>query len=81
MPPGSVFVMVNAAGAITMVSFCEAFCTGLLESVTFTTIGEDPEAVGVPLTVQPVRLSPVGSVPVIEHVYGIVPPVAPMAAL
>ena len=59
-----------------MVSFWLAFCAGLPESVTFTVIGEDPALVGVPLTVHPVSVSPAGSEPVIEHEYGVVPPLA-----
>ena len=73
--------MVSAAGAITIVSFCVAFCAGLPLSVTFTVTGELPAVVGVPLTVQPVSVNPAGSVPVIEHVYGEVPPVAVIAVL
>jgi hypothetical protein len=63
-------VMARVAGAMTMVSFWVAFCAGLPESVTFTTTGEDPAVVGVPLTVQALRLRPAGNVPVIEHEYG-----------
>lgn len=59
--------MVSGAGLITIVSFWLAFCVGLPESVTFTTIGEDPAVVGVPLTVQPFSRKPAGSVPVIEQ--------------
>jgi hypothetical protein len=81
VPPGRVLVIVNAAGAITMVSFCEVFCTGLLASVTFTTTDEDPEAVGVPLTVQPLSERPAGNAPVIEQMYGVVPPAAVIVAL
>ena len=64
-----------------MVSFALAFCVGLPESVTLTVIGDEPAVVGLPLTVQPVRLSPAGNAPVIEHEYGITPPVAPISAL
>ena len=79
VPPGKVLVMVSAAGAMTMVSFWLAFCAGLPESVTCTVIGELPAAVGVPLTVHPVSVSPAGSVPeVMEQAYGDVPPVAVM---
>ena len=59
-----------------MVSPWLAFCAGLPESVTFTVIGEEPATVGVPLTVHPASESPAGSVPVIEHEYGVVPPLA-----
>jgi hypothetical protein len=68
VPFGSVFVMFRALGAITIVSFALMLCVGLLESVTFTVTVELPAAVGIPLTAQPVRLIPAGSVPaVIEH--------------
>jgi hypothetical protein len=80
VPPGNVLVIVNAAGAITIVSFALAFCVGLPESVTLTVIGDDPCVVGVPLTVQPVRLRPAGNAPVIEQEYGVTPPVAPIKA-
>lgn len=72
---------VRAAGAITMVSFWLAFCAGLPASVTLTNTVELPDAVGVPLTVHPLRFSPAGSAPVIEQVYGVVPPLAVMFAL
>jgi hypothetical protein len=64
-----------------MVSFCVAFCAGLPESVTFTVTGNDPAAVGVPLTVQPASVSPAGRVPVIEQEYGAVPSLAVIEAL
>jgi hypothetical protein len=64
-----------------MVSFWLALCVGLPESVTVTVIEELPAAVGVPLTVHPLNISPAGSVPVIEQVYGAVPPLAVMVAL
>jgi hypothetical protein len=73
--------MVSGAGLMTIVWFELAFCTGLPESVTLTTIGEDPAVVGVPLSEQPARVIPAGSVPVMEHVYGVVPPVAVIVAL
>ena len=68
MPFGREPVMVSADGLITIVSFELAFCAGLPESVTLTTMGDEPAVVGVPLTVHPVRARPAGSVPVIEHV-------------
>lgn len=74
-------MIVNAAGAMTIVSAWLAFCAGLPESATFTVIGDEPWVVGVPLTVQPVSVRPAGKAPVIEHVYGEVPPVAPIRAL
>jgi hypothetical protein len=76
-----VLVIVKAAGAMTMVSGWLAFCAGLPESVTFTVIGDEPAVVGLPLTVHPESVSPAGKVPVIEQVYGDVPPVAPISAL
>jgi hypothetical protein len=61
-------VRLNGAGLITIVSFWLAVCVGLPESVTVTVIGELPGVVGVPLMVQPVKISPAGKVPVIEQV-------------
>ena len=81
MPFGRVPVITSTAGAITMVSFWVAFWAGLPESVTFTTTGEEPAVVGVPETVQPVRVRPAGSEPVIEHEYGGVPSLAVMVEL
>ena len=81
MPSGRVLVIVKAAGAMTIVSAWLAFCAGLPESVTFTVMGDEPAVVGVPLTVQPARAKPGGKVPVIEQLYGDVPPVAPISAL
>jgi hypothetical protein len=81
VPFGSVPIMVNGAGLITMVSFALTFCAGLPASVTFTVTGEEPSVVGVPLTVHPVRVRPAGSAPVIEHAYGVVPPLAVIVPL
>lgn len=67
MPLGNVFVRVSVAEAIVIVSFALTFCEGLPASVTLTRTGKLPAAVGVPLTVQPVRLSPPGRGPVIEQ--------------
>ena len=69
-------MIVSGAGLMTIVSFWLAFWAGDPESVTFTVIGDEPAVVGVPLIVQPDRLSPAGSAPVIEHAYGVVPPLA-----
>ena len=63
VPLGNEFVSVRAAGLITIVSGPEVVCVGEPESVTFTVTVELPAVVGVPLTVHPLRLSPVGSVP------------------
>jgi hypothetical protein len=81
VPLGSMPLMVRVAGTITMVSFWLAFCTGLPESVTFTVTGDEPAAVGVPLTVQPVSVRPAGSAPVIEQEYAGVPSAAVIDAL
>jgi hypothetical protein len=82
VPSGKVEVVnESGAGLMTMVSFLLAFCAGLPESVTVTVIDELPAAVGVPLTVHPVRIRPAGSVPTIEHVSGDVPPEAVIVAL
>ena len=59
---------------MTIVSFWIAFCAGVPESVTVTVIAELPAAVGVPLTVHPLRIRPAGNVPTIEQLYGEVPP-------
>jgi hypothetical protein len=81
VPLGNVPTIASVAGAMTIVSGWLTFCAGLPESVTFTVIGDEPAAVGVPLTVQPVRVRPAGSAPVIEHEYGGVPSAAVMVAL
>ena len=75
MPSGRVDVVrPSGAGLMTIVSFWLAVCVGLPESVTVTVIGELPAVVGVPVIVHPVRMRPAGRVPVIEQVYGPVPP-------
>ena len=81
VPFGRVPVIASGAGEITIVSLWVAFCAGLPESVTLTVTGEDPAAVGVPLTVQAVRDRPAGRAPVMEQLYGGVPSEAVMAAL
>ena len=82
MPSGNVDVVSDkGAGLITIVSFWLAFCAGLPESVTVTVIAELPAVVGVPLTVQPLRIRPAGKVPTIEQVSGEVPPDAVIVAL
>jgi hypothetical protein len=73
--------MVSGAGLITMVSLALTFCAGAPASVTFTVIGEEPAVVGVPLTVHPFCVRPAGRAPVIEHVYGVVPPLAVIVPL
>lgn len=81
VPFGSVPVIASGAGEITIVSLWVAFCAGLPESVTLTVTGEDPAAVGVPLTTHAERDRPAGRVPVIEQLYGGVPSDAVMVAL
>lgn len=82
MPEGSVDVVrLSGAGLMTIVSLWLAVCCGLPESVTVTVIVVDPAVVGVPLTVHPFRMRPAGSVPVMEQVYGGVPPEAVIVPL
>jgi hypothetical protein len=82
VPLGKEFVIVRAAGLITMVSGPDVVCVGEPESVTLTVTVELPAVVGVPLTVHPLMLSPAGSVPdVMLQLYGDVPPLTPMVAL
>ncbi len=66
---------------MTIVSFPLTLCAGVPASVTFTVTVELATEVGVPLTVHPVKESPAGNVPVMEQVYGVVPPVVPISAL
>jgi hypothetical protein len=52
---------------------------GIVESATFKLKVEAPEAVGVPemVPVEEFKLSPAGNLPtLIDHVYGIAPPLA-----
>src|SRR4051794_40264320 len=81
VPFGSVFVIERAAGAMLIVSLALTFCAGLPPSVTVTSTVTLPATVGVPLTAHAVRLSPAGRAPVMEQLYGVVPPVAVMLAL
>jgi len=82
VPLGNVDVdRLNGAGLIVIVSFELAVCAGLPESVTVTVTVELPAVVGVPVMVQPFRIKPSGSVPVIEQLYGEVPPVAVIVAV
>jgi hypothetical protein len=64
-----------------MVSTWLTFCAGEPASVTLTVTVELPAAVGVPPTTHPVSDSPAGSVPLIEQLYGEVPPLAVIVAL
>ena len=81
VPFGNMLVSDSAAGAILMVSFALAFCDGVPASVTLTSTVTLPATVGVPLTVQPAIPRPAGRAPVIEQLYGVVPPEAVMLAL
>jgi len=81
VPSGSVLVRTRVAGEMMMVSTALTFCAGLPESVTFTVTIELPAIVGVPLTTHPVRERPLGNVPVMEQVYGELPPLAVIVAL
>jgi hypothetical protein len=67
---------------MVMLSGPETVLVGLLASVTVTVKLEVPTVVGVPPMTQPVSVRPAGRVPVlIEQLYGVVPPLAPMVAL
>ena len=73
------------AAATVMLNACVALCAvGVVESVTFTVKPKIPEAVGVP------EISPVEAFKfrpgsreeeLMDHVYGVVPPVAARLAL
>jgi hypothetical protein len=58
--------MASGAGAIVMLSGPEAVSCGLLESVALTVRLAVMGVVGVPLTTQPLRLRPAGSVPEVK---------------
>lgn len=75
-------VSVLVFDAITRLNVCVAVNAGALESVTCTVNDDVPATVGVPeIAPLPERLRPVFSVPdVIDHLYGVVPPVAPSVA-
>jgi len=71
-------------GRIVRLSGPLVLCCGDELSVTLTVRFAIPAAVGVPLTVQvlDVKVKPAGSVPpVIEQLYGVVPPVTPIVSL
>ena len=69
----------SAGGAITSETEIDALCVGFEESATVAVKLKVPLALGVP-KIRPVlaaRLRPAGRVPeVIDHVYGVIPPVA-----
>jgi hypothetical protein len=67
VPLGRVFVSVRAEGAMTIASDLLAVCAGLPASVTVTCTVAVAAVVGLPLTVHPDRLNPVGSAPVMEQ--------------
>jgi hypothetical protein len=73
------------AAATAILNVCVAVCAvGVVESVTFTVKPKAPEAVGVPeiMPVEAFKLRPGGKEEeVIDHVYGVVPPVAARLAL
>ena len=67
------------ASAIVKLRLLVAVCAGELESFTWTVIVNDPDCVGVPLMapLDALKLNPVGNAPdVIDHAYGVVPPIA-----
>ena len=66
VPLGSVDVVsFSGAGAMVIDSGPEMVIAGLLVSVTFTVTVEVCAVVGIPLTVQPLRTRPPGSVPLV----------------
>ena len=68
--------MIRSPGAL-IVNDSAALADAEALSVTFTVKFEEPEALGVPDIVPPVRLSPAGSEPTVtDHVYGGDPPLA-----
>jgi hypothetical protein len=78
-----VVVICNVAGVILIDRDAVLETAGDSESTTFTVMGKVPLAVGVPL-ITPVagaRESPAGREPEeMDHVYGVVPPVAASVA-
>lgn len=81
VPFGRVLVSERGVGEMMIVSLALTLCAGVLESVTLTVTVAVSAVVGVPATEQPDRASPAGRVPaVMEHAYGVVPPVAEIAA-
>lgn len=81
VPSGNGLPITRAVGEITIVSSWLTFCAGVPASVTFTVTVALPATVGVPLTTHPVRDRPAGKLPVMEQVYGVVPPDAVIVAL
>jgi hypothetical protein len=80
VPEGKdVVVITSAGGAMTSETDVDVVCVALEESATVAVKLKVPLAEGVP-EIRPVlaaRLSPAGRLPeVIDHVYGVVPPVA-----
>src|SRR5690348_9034790 len=75
-PAGNDVVVITSGAAFTVIdNACVAVTDAL--SVTFTVKVLVPDALGVPEIVDPVNVSPAGNDPVaIDHVYGVVPPLA-----
>lgn len=66
---------VRATGPVTV-------ATGLPESDTVAVRFDVPATVGMPLTTQPLIVSPAGSVPAVgAQLYGAVPPAAPIVPM
>src|ERR1700722_5686470 len=59
---------------MTSVKLCVAEVTGLPASLTLTTMEKLPLTFEVPEMTSPLILMPSGSLPVWDHVYGVVPP-------
>jgi hypothetical protein len=71
-------VTVRGVGVTTIVLLIEAYCTGLLLSLTVAVKVEEPLTLAAPVIAPDgERLMPLGSVPEVkDQVYGAVPPLA-----
>jgi hypothetical protein len=83
---GDIVVIDNAgvAAIVNVKLLLAVWWVGLVESVTWNVGEKLPDAVGVPLNapVDAFNVTPAGKLPlVIDHVYGVVPPVAASVAL
>jgi hypothetical protein len=77
--------MARGTGAIVKERLTDLLWTGLLESLTLkVSATAEAEAVGTPLIapVDAFKESPAGRLPLLrDHLYGVVPPLAPRVAL
>ena len=77
MPTGSGDTVVMVKARTEIVSSFRTTCAGTLLSVARTVKVEFPVEFGLPLMTAPFRDNPAGREPeAIDHVYGVVPPVA-----